>query len=53
MVASTLQLARRITSDLSERDLNKMHRELWLPAEELAEFNQHIVGPIEVIEESG
>ena len=30
-----------------------MHRELWVPAEELAEFNQHIVGPIEVIEEYG
>lgn len=26
------------------------HRELWVPAEELAEFNRHIVGKIEVIE---
>ena len=25
------------------------HRELWVPAEELDEFNRHIVGPIEVI----
>ena len=25
------------------------HEELWVPAEELAEFNRHIVGPIEVI----
>ncbi|WP_371478525.1 hypothetical protein [Kitasatospora sp. NBC_00315] len=25
--------------------------ELWVPAEELAEFNQHIVGPIEVVHE--
>jgi len=25
------------------------HRELWIPAEELAEMNRHIVGPIEVI----
>ena len=25
-----------------------MHRELWVPAEELAEFNQHIIGLIEV-----
>jgi hypothetical protein len=25
-----------------------MHRELWVPAEELEEFNRHIVGPIEV-----
>ena len=27
------------------------HKELWVPAEELAEFNRHIVGPIEVIAE--
>ena len=27
------------------------HDELWVPAEELAEFNQHIRGPIEVIAE--
>ena len=26
------------------------HNELWVPAEELEEFNQHIVGRIEVIE---
>lgn len=26
------------------------HEELWVPAEELADFNQHIVGRIEVIE---
>jgi len=26
-----------------------VHKELWVPAEELAEFNRHIVGPIEVI----
>lgn len=25
--------------------------ELWVPAEELAEFNTHIVGPIEVVHE--
>ena len=25
------------------------HQELWVPAEELAEFNAHIVGPIRVI----
>jgi hypothetical protein len=24
------------------------HKELWVPAEELDEFNRHIVGPIEV-----
>jgi hypothetical protein len=24
------------------------HTELWIPAEELEEFNQHIVGKIEV-----
>lgn len=28
-----------------------VHRELWVPAEELEEFNRHIVGPIEVIAE--
>jgi hypothetical protein len=28
-----------------------MHRELWVPAEELAEFNRQIVGKIEVIAE--
>ncbi|MEA2579213.1 MAG: hypothetical protein QOE83_105 [Actinomycetota bacterium] len=27
------------------------HREYWIPAEELAEFNDHIVGTIEVIHE--
>lgn len=29
------------------------HRELWVPAEELSEFNQHIVGTIEVIHTFG
>lgn len=27
---------------------DRHHDELWIPAEQLAEFNQHIVGPIEV-----
>jgi hypothetical protein len=27
-----------------------VHQELWVPAEELAEFNDHIVGTIEVVE---
>jgi hypothetical protein len=27
-----------------------IHDELWVPAEELEEFNAHIVGPIELIE---
>ena len=27
------------------------HEELWVPAEELEEFNRHIVGTIEVIAE--
>ena len=27
------------------------HQEYWIPAEELAEFNKNIVGPIEVIAE--
>jgi hypothetical protein len=26
----------------------QIHQELWVPAEELAEFNQHILGKIEV-----
>jgi hypothetical protein len=29
----------------------RVHTELWVPAEELSEFNRHIVGPIEVIHE--
>ena len=29
------------------------HKELWVPAEDLAEFNRHIVGKIEVIKEFG
>ena len=28
-----------------------LHREYWIPAEELAEFNQNIVGPIEIVAE--
>ena len=27
------------------------HQELWIPAEELEEFNRHIIGKIEIIEE--
>jgi len=27
------------------------HRELWVPAEELEEFNRHIHGPVEVVAE--
>jgi len=26
-----------------------MHRELWVPAEELAEFNRHIIGRIRIV----
>lgn len=29
----------------------RRHQELWVPAEELDEFNRHIVGPIEVVAE--
>jgi hypothetical protein len=29
------------------------HRELWIPAERMQEFNRNIVGPIEVIAEFG
>lgn len=28
----------------------RSHEELWIPAEELAEFNRHIIGLIEVLE---
>jgi hypothetical protein len=28
---------------------SRAHQELWVPAEELAEFNEHIVGPIEIM----
>lgn len=28
-----------------------IHRELWIPAEDLSEFNRHLVGNIEVIAE--
>jgi len=31
----------------------RSHRELWVPAEDLDEFNRHIVGPIEVIHTFG
>jgi len=30
---------------------SSIHREYWIPAEELAEFNQNIVGQIEVVAE--
>src|SRR5436190_24347384 len=26
-----------------------VHKELWVPADDLGEFNRHIVGPIEVV----
>jgi hypothetical protein len=29
---------------------NEVHSELWIPAEELDEFNQKIIGNIELIE---
>ncbi len=28
---------------------NSVHQELWVPAEELEEFNMNLIGPIEVI----
>ena len=30
---------------------SRVHQEYWIPAEDLAEFNRNIVGPIEVIAE--
>jgi hypothetical protein len=29
----------------------RTHREYWIPAEELDEFNRHIAGPIEIVTE--
>lgn len=29
----------------------RLHRELWVPADELEEFNRHIVGTIELLHE--
>jgi hypothetical protein len=28
---------------------SRLHREYWIPAEELERFNQHIIGKIEVV----
>src|SRR4051794_21921062 len=28
---------------------SSIHQELWVPAEELAEFNAHLIGPIELV----
>lgn len=28
---------------------SSIHQELWVPAQELAQFNAHLVGPIEVV----
>ena len=28
---------------------SRVHREYWIPSDELAEFNNHIVGPIEIV----
>lgn len=30
---------------------SRMHREYWIPAEDLEGFNRHIVGPIETLHE--
>jgi len=30
---------------------SRIHRELWIPAEQLEQFNRHIVGAIEVVQE--
>jgi hypothetical protein len=29
----------------------RIHQEYWIPAEELEEFNRHIVGPIEIVKQ--
>jgi hypothetical protein len=28
---------------------SRVHREYWIPSDELAEFNSHIIGPIEIV----
>jgi hypothetical protein len=30
---------------------SRIHREYWIPAEELEEFNRHIVGTIHIVAE--
>ncbi len=30
---------------------NRYHQELWIPAEELENFNKHIIGKIEIVRE--
>jgi len=45
-----------VASDFIERYAEQtvgaaIHRELWIPAEDVAEMNRQIVGPIEVIAE--
>jgi hypothetical protein len=32
---------------------DRLHQELWVPAEELETFNRHILGPIELIHRFG
>lgn len=41
----SMYLARFELQEVGGRDL----QEYWIPAEELADFNRHIVGPIEVV----
>ena len=42
------ELARRYPVQIAGA---RQHRELWVPAEELAELNRHIVGRIEIVGE--
>jgi hypothetical protein len=32
---------------------SRVHEEYWIPAEDLAEFNRHLAGPIEVVSTFG
>ena len=41
----------RIARDWNVRDSGAECTELWVPAEELDEFNRHIVGDIEIVAE--
>ena len=46
----TAEIARRYPTQSAG---GRGHLELWVPAEELAEFNRHIVGRVEVLSAFG
>jgi hypothetical protein len=46
-----LSSVRAILSGCPDRASGRDHREYWIPAEDLADFNAAIVGRIEVVRE--